>query len=178
MSFELAVEVGQPYVFVFVDSTAVGAAMAVAMFRANTLDTLSPQLAGHLDVGDVAVDPETQTAERGISYGGSVRRRGQLRRQARPPSLHRRRRWAAYNHRVDINGVVTAIEQFLRAYEGVVDTQVRPSGDDTDVIKIWVDLGDRPADMEWWGTTCEAAIRAAIPESAPFRLQVRAERDA
>lgn len=74
--------------------------------------------------------------------------------------------------------MVTAIEQFLRAYEGVADTQVRPSGDDTDVIKIWVDLGDPAANTQAWAATCEAAIRAAVPESAPFRLQVRAERDA
>jgi hypothetical protein len=67
-SFQLAVEVGKPYVFVFVDNTAVGADMVVAMFRARTLDTLSPQLAGHLAVGDVMVDPGSQTASLGISY--------------------------------------------------------------------------------------------------------------
>src|SRR5262245_7180426 len=42
--FELAIETGRPYVLVFVDDTAVGADMVVAMFRARTLDTLSPQL--------------------------------------------------------------------------------------------------------------------------------------
>jgi len=67
-SFSLAIETGRPYVLVFVDSTAVGADMAVAMFRANSLDTLSPQLAGHLDLGEVAVDPTTQTAGVGIPY--------------------------------------------------------------------------------------------------------------
>ncbi|MEO6775772.1 MAG: hypothetical protein ABI467_22620 [Kofleriaceae bacterium] len=67
-SFTLEVTPGQPYVFVFVDSTAVGAEMAVAMFRANTLDTVSPQLAGHLDMGDVTIDPGTQTATAGVSY--------------------------------------------------------------------------------------------------------------
>lgn len=67
-SFELQVEAGKPYVFVFVDDTAVGADMAVAMFRANTLDTISPQLAGHLDLGDVKVDPSMQVATPGISY--------------------------------------------------------------------------------------------------------------
>jgi hypothetical protein len=67
-SFELAVETGKPYVFVFIDDTAVGAAMVVAMFRAHTLDTISPQLAGHLDLGDMQVDPATQTASLGISY--------------------------------------------------------------------------------------------------------------
>jgi hypothetical protein len=67
-SFELTLEVGRPYVLVFVDDTAVGADMAVAVFRAGTLDTLSPQLAGHLALGDVTVDPTTQTAEVGIAY--------------------------------------------------------------------------------------------------------------
>lgn len=66
--FELTLETGRPYVLVFVDSHAVGAEMAVAMFRANTLDTLSPQLAGHIDLGDMMVDPTTQTAAAGIGY--------------------------------------------------------------------------------------------------------------
>src|SRR5580765_293993 len=44
-SFTLTVEAGRPYVFVLVDSTAIGADMAVAIVRAQTLDTLSPQLA-------------------------------------------------------------------------------------------------------------------------------------
>ncbi|MEO8553997.1 MAG: hypothetical protein ABI678_28680, partial [Kofleriaceae bacterium] len=67
-SFTLDVTPGQPYVFVFVDSTAVGADMAVAMFRANTLDTVSPQLVGHLDMGDVMIDPATQVATSSTSY--------------------------------------------------------------------------------------------------------------
>ncbi|MCX5747188.1 MAG: hypothetical protein NT062_32360 [Proteobacteria bacterium] len=67
-SFELHVDPGKPYVFVFVDDTAVGADMAVAVFRANTLDTISPQLAGHLDLEDVQVDPTTQVASAGITY--------------------------------------------------------------------------------------------------------------
>jgi hypothetical protein len=67
-SFDLSVDTGKPYVLVFIDSTAVGAEMVVAMFRANTLDTLSPQLAGHLDLGEMDVDPNAQTASLGISY--------------------------------------------------------------------------------------------------------------
>ena len=67
-SFTLAVDVGKPYVLVFVDATAVGAAMVVAVFRAHTLDTISPQLAGHLDFGDLTIDAATQTASLGISY--------------------------------------------------------------------------------------------------------------
>ena len=67
-SFELSVDTGKPYVLVFIDSTAVGADMVVALFRARTLDTLSPQIAGHLDLGDMEVDPNAQTASLGISY--------------------------------------------------------------------------------------------------------------
>src|SRR5262245_20979832 len=37
-SFSLAIETGKPYVLVFVDDTAVGADMAVAVLRAGTLD--------------------------------------------------------------------------------------------------------------------------------------------
>jgi len=71
-SFQLQVDAGRPYVFVFVDSHAVGADMAVAVFRAGTLDTISPQLAGHLDMGDVTVDPQMQTATPGIAYGDLI----------------------------------------------------------------------------------------------------------
>jgi hypothetical protein len=67
-SFSLALTLGKPYVLVFIDSTAVGADMAVGMFRAGTLDTVSPQLAGHLDFGDIMVEPSVQTAAIGISY--------------------------------------------------------------------------------------------------------------
>jgi hypothetical protein len=67
-SFVLAIDVGVPHVLVFIDSTAVGADMVVAMFRANTLDTIAPELAGHLDLGDMEVDPDEQTASLGIPY--------------------------------------------------------------------------------------------------------------
>lgn len=67
-SFQLSIATGVPYVLVFVDNTAVGADMAVAVFRAGTLDTLSPQLADHLSLGDVTVDAATGTASPGISY--------------------------------------------------------------------------------------------------------------
>lgn len=71
-SFTLDVTPGEPYVFVFVDSTAVGADMAVAMFRANTLDTVSPQLTGHLDMGSVTIDPSTQSATASTSYDDMI----------------------------------------------------------------------------------------------------------
>jgi hypothetical protein len=67
-SFELSIEPGRPYVLVFVDANAIGADMVVAIFRAGTLDSVSPQLAGHLDLGDVPVDSQTQTATSGVSY--------------------------------------------------------------------------------------------------------------
>src|SRR5262249_9939787 len=67
-SFTLSVYVGKPYVFVFVDSTAVGADMVVAVFRPRTLDTVAPELAGPLAFGDVMVDPSTQTASASLPY--------------------------------------------------------------------------------------------------------------
>jgi len=66
--FKLEVEAGRPYVLFFIDSTAVGADMVVGIFRAGSLDTLSPQLAGHLELGDVKVDAATQTATSGTAY--------------------------------------------------------------------------------------------------------------
>jgi len=53
---------------VFIDSTAVGTDMVVAVLRAGSLDAMSPQLAAHLELGDVAVDPTTQTATAGLPY--------------------------------------------------------------------------------------------------------------
>jgi hypothetical protein len=81
---------------------------------------------------------------------------------------------------VDINATVTAIEEMLAGYVGIggkkpVALQVRPSGDDVDVIKIWVDLGDDAGDTSAWEAACEQAIRKAVPASSQFRLQVRAE---
>jgi hypothetical protein len=67
-SFSLDVTPGQPYVFVFIDSTATGADMAVAIFRSATLDTIAPQADGELDMGSVAIDPTMQTATPGVSY--------------------------------------------------------------------------------------------------------------
>jgi hypothetical protein len=78
-----------------------------------------------------------------------------------------------------INEAVTAIETFLRTYEGggakVIATQVRPSGDDVDVIKIWCDLGDTTVDRAAWKRTAEAAVAKALPEATMFRLMIFAE---
>lgn len=82
----------------------------------------------------------------------------------------------------DINAVAAEIEQFVTTYVGAgglgaKELQVRPSGDDNDVIKVWVDLGAAAAgaDVHAWGAACEAAIVAAIPAATKFRLQVRVE---
>ena len=78
-----------------------------------------------------------------------------------------------YDGGVEINAAVLAIEKFLEAYEGVRSAQVRPSGDDVDVIKIWVEV--QAPDPKAFATSCEAAVRAAVPAASKFRLQVRAE---
>lgn len=66
-SFELSVEVGKPYVLVFVDANGIGADMVVAVFRANTLDTLAPQEPGSINLGMMTVAAD-HTASLGISY--------------------------------------------------------------------------------------------------------------
>lgn len=82
-----------------------------------------------------------------------------------------------------INETVLAIEKFLVTYDGgsgtPVAVQVRPSGDDVDVIKIWIDLGPakRGVDPDAYERACAASIREALPDSQPFRLEVRAEAD-
>lgn len=82
----------------------------------------------------------------------------------------------------DINSAVGDVEQFLASYAGPggikpAELTVRPSGDETDVIKVWVDLGPAgvAADTAAWATACEAAIRAAVPSVGPFRFEIRVE---
>ena len=82
----------------------------------------------------------------------------------------------------DINRAATDVEQFLASYTGPgglapAELYVHPSGDDTDAIKIWIDLGQpgAGADTAAWGAACEAAIRAAVPSTSPFRLEIRVE---
>lgn len=74
-----------------------------------------------------------------------------------------------------ISEAVSAIEKVLAATSGVVASQVRPSGDDVDVIKIWVDLGDAKVDADAWANKLEREIRVQVPGAAAFRLHVRAE---
>jgi hypothetical protein len=79
-----------------------------------------------------------------------------------------------------INEVVIAIEAYVAtlALRGTkpVDLQVRASGDDVDVIKVWVDLGPSSVDAADWATACEAAIKQTVPGATAFRIQVRAEK--
>ncbi|NVB77412.1 MAG: hypothetical protein HOV81_03375 [Kofleriaceae bacterium] len=80
-----------------------------------------------------------------------------------------------------INEAAEAIEKFLGSYDGgsgaPVDVKVHPSGDDLDVIKIWVDLGPTKVNVGAWEKAAAAAIREALPDTGSFRLEVRAEVD-
>jgi hypothetical protein len=78
-----------------------------------------------------------------------------------------------YDGGVEINAAVLAIEKFLETYDGVSANQVRPSGDDLDVVKVWVEV--HAPDPKAFGAKLEAAIRAAVPGATGFRLQIRAE---
>jgi hypothetical protein len=80
---------------------------------------------------------------------------------------------------MDINGAVSAIEAFVKgfAFSGAtpVEVQVRPSGDDIDVIKIWVDVGSAKVDTEAYAEALEAGVKKNVKEAAAFKLSVRAE---
>ena len=68
-TFAIEVTPGRPYVLVFIDATQVGEDMVVAIFRAETLDTLAPLAdAGEADLGAVAIDPDAAEATAGTSY--------------------------------------------------------------------------------------------------------------
>jgi len=76
-----------------------------------------------------------------------------------------------------INEAVTAIEKLLAATSVVASSQVRPSGDDVDVIKVWVDLGSSKLDPDVWAKAFEGEIRKQLPGAAAYRIQVRAEQE-
>lgn len=80
---------------------------------------------------------------------------------------------------MDINQAAAAVEAFVATFEasGVrcVELQVRPSGDDVDVIKVWVDLGSAKVDAAAWAKACEAAVKQHVTAAAGFTLAVRAE---
>lgn len=79
----------------------------------------------------------------------------------------------------DINLVAAAIDSFVRAFQFAGATprevQVRPSGDDVDVIKVWVDLGDTKADLPTWASKCEDEVNKSVPGAKDYRVVVRAE---
>ena len=74
-----------------------------------------------------------------------------------------------------INEACTAIEKVLASMRDVVASQVRPSGDDVDVIKVWVNLGEAKQDAAAWAKALESDLRKQVPGAAPYRLEVRAE---
>ncbi len=80
---------------------------------------------------------------------------------------------------MDINRAVAAIETFATTFtsSGVTasEVQVRPSGDDVDVIKVWADLGSSKVDTAAWAKALEAAIASSVPDAKGFSLAVRAE---
>ncbi len=80
---------------------------------------------------------------------------------------------------MEINQAAAAVEAFVRTFEAsgakAVEVQVRPSGDEVDVIKVWVDLGGTKADPAAWAKACEAAVKQGVPKAASFTLAVRAE---
>ena len=83
----------------------------------------------------------------------------------------------------DINATATAIEAFVQHYiaAGVAprEVQVRPSGDEVDVIKVWIDLGaNAKVDVQAWAHDLKIAIRQNIADSAAFELSVRVEAEA
>ena len=73
-----------------------------------------------------------------------------------------------------INEACTAIEKLLEG-RTILSSQVRPSGDDVDVIKVWVDLGTTKTDPDAWSKSFEDEVRKALPEAAAYRLQIRVE---
>ena len=73
-----------------------------------------------------------------------------------------------------INEACAAIEKLLEG-RSILSSQVRPSGDDVDVIKVWVDLGTTKTDPDVWAKSFEEQIRKELPDAAAFQLQIRAE---
>ena len=73
-----------------------------------------------------------------------------------------------------INEACTAIEKVLASMRDVTASQVRPSGDDVDVIKVWVNVESKHEPTAW-ASTLEAALRKQVPGAAAYRLEVRVE---
>jgi hypothetical protein len=80
---------------------------------------------------------------------------------------------------MDINEATQKVEEFLASYVGhggkkAKEIRVRPSGDDQNEIKVWVDLGGGVADdaCEAWAAQCAKDAEKLAPG---FQLHVRAE---
>jgi hypothetical protein len=84
---------------------------------------------------------------------------------------------------MDINVAVETIEAFVERYRrehptfAPVETQVRPSGDDQGAVKLWFNHGPEVAAERLAVLEAElvAALKAAHPELAAVRLEVRSE---
>jgi hypothetical protein len=82
---------------------------------------------------------------------------------------------------MDINAAAEQVDTFLQSYVGkggrrAVERRVLPSGDQPNLIKVWVNLGPGSEEgLEEWCVECEAAIRKAIPGTGPFQMKVRAD---
>jgi hypothetical protein len=84
---------------------------------------------------------------------------------------------------MDINAAAEAVDKFLQGYTGAggrkpVEIRVLPSGDEKNLIKVWVNLGAAAEkdDLEAWCSAADEAIRAAVPDvGKPFELKVRAD---
>ena len=80
---------------------------------------------------------------------------------------------------MDINQAAAAVERFVATFADADqrtarEVRVRPSGDDADHIKVWVDLGPGVDDAgcDAWAAACKGAAAAA---AGAFTVEVRAE---
>jgi hypothetical protein len=80
---------------------------------------------------------------------------------------------------MDINEAAQKVEEFLASYAGhggkkAKEIRVRPSGDDQNEIKVWVDLGGGVSHdvCEAWAAQC---TKDAAKAAGGFQLHVRAE---
>lgn len=80
---------------------------------------------------------------------------------------------------MDINQAVVEVEGLVTAFadaagQRALEVRVRPSGDDAQVIKVWVDLGPGvdEAACASWAAACKQAIGAA---AGSYALEVRVE---
>lgn len=80
---------------------------------------------------------------------------------------------------MDINQAAEAVERFVATFADAAkrtprEVRVRPSGDDADHIKVWVDLGPGIDDAacDAWAAACKTAAAATAGE---WKLEIRAE---